>query len=168
MQKLHMESLGIEPKLLLAQVVNFLIIVVVLNVLLYKPILTMLEKRKKEIKEGLEYTEKMRIEFENMEQKKEKILADSRKEGQRIIEEARTKGKSEEKLILEEAKREADEIVEKGKKVVLQERDGMQKSIRKDSVKLALLITKRLLSETVSQDMQHKILAKHIKEIEKV
>lgn len=47
-----MEQLGIEPQLLLAQLVNFLIILFVLSKLLYKPILGMIEKRKKEIAEG--------------------------------------------------------------------------------------------------------------------
>ena len=44
-----MEKLGIEPVLLAAQIVNFLVILVVLQKLLYKPILGMLEKRKREI-----------------------------------------------------------------------------------------------------------------------
>jgi len=163
-----MEALGIEPKLLLAQVVNFLIIVVVLNVLLYKPILSMLEKRKKEIEEGLSFTEKMRQENEVVEQKKAKIIADSRKEGQQIIEEAHKTAKVEGKQILEEARKTAEEIVAKGKDTVMQERESMQKGIQKDSVQLAILIAKRLLSETVSAEIQHKILARHIKDIERV
>jgi F-type H+-transporting ATPase subunit b len=163
-----MEALGIEPKLLLAQVVNFLIIVVVLNVLLFKPILLMLEKRRKEIEEGLKYTENMRQENEAVEQKKAKIIDQSRKEGQLIIEEARKNAKVEEKQILEEARESAEEIITKGKDTVAQERESMQKGIRKDSVQLAILIAKRLLSETVSAEIQHTILARHIKDIEKV
>jgi len=55
-----MEKLGIEPSLLLAQIINFAIIVVVLSKLLYKPILSMLEKRKREIEESLRLTDKLR------------------------------------------------------------------------------------------------------------
>jgi len=163
-----MEALGIEPKLLLAQVINFLIIVVVLNVLLFKPILSILEKRKKEIEEGLNYTEKMRQENEAVEQKKAKIIDQSRKEGLLIIEEARKNAKVEEKQILDEARESAEEIIAKGKMTVEQERESMQKGIRKDSVQLAVLMAKRLLSETVSAEIQHKILARQIKDIEKV
>lgn len=163
-----MEALGIEPKLLLAQVVNFFIIVVVLNVLLFKPILAMLEKRKKEIEEGLAYTEKMRQENESVVEKREKILAQSRKEGLGLIEEARKNAKVEEKQIVEEARKSAEEIIAKGKAAVAEERESMQKGIRKDSVQLAVLIAKRLLSESLSADVQHKILARHIKDIEKV
>jgi len=165
---MHMEALGIEPKLLLAQVVNFFIIVVVLNVLLYKPILLMLEKRKKEIREGLEYTEKMRKENEVVELKKAKIIADSRKEGQQIIQEAQKLAKVEEKHIVEEARIAAEEIIEKGKLTARQERESMLKAVRKDAVLLAVSMAKRLLSESVSADLQHKILSKTIKQIESV
>lgn len=163
-----MEALGIEPKLLVAQIVNFFVIVIILNVLLYKPILSMLAKRKKEIEEGLKYTEKMRGENEKAEERKAAIMADARKEGQVIIEEARRNGKTEEKQILEEARRTADEIIEKGKISVREERESMQKNIKKEVVNLAILMAKRLLSETITQEMQQKILSKHIKEIERV
>ena len=45
-----MEQLGIEPKLLAAQLVNFSIILFVLTKLLYTPILSILEKRKSRLK----------------------------------------------------------------------------------------------------------------------
>lgn len=48
-----MEQLGIDAKLLVAQMVNFLIIVFVLSKILYKPILTMLDKRRKEIEKRI-------------------------------------------------------------------------------------------------------------------
>jgi F-type H+-transporting ATPase subunit b len=61
-----MDKLGIDPKLLLAQLVNFTIIMLLLKKFLYKPILDMLEKRKKEIAEGVALTAKMREEEEKL------------------------------------------------------------------------------------------------------
>lgn len=163
-----MEALGIEPTLLIAQIVNFFIIVVALKVLLFKPIQTMLEKRKKEIAQGLEYTEKMRKDNEVLDTKKAAILADARKQGTALIEEAKKKAKEEEKHILAEAKSQADDIIQKGKAVVEKEREDMQISIKKESVQIGVRIAERLLSEVLSQDMQHKVLQKHLKEIEHV
>ena len=54
-----MEKLGIEPILLLTQVINFTILVVVLTKFLYKPILKMLDERKKKIEEGLTLSREM-------------------------------------------------------------------------------------------------------------
>ena len=163
-----MEALGIEPKLLIAQVVNFLIIVVVLQFLLYKPILMILNKRKKEIEDGLCYTETMRKENEKAEEKKAQMIKEARQDGQRIIEEAQKDAKIEAKKIVEDTKQTIDDMLAKGRLTLAEEREAMQNGVRKEAVKLAIRIAKQLLSETVSRDMQHKILAKHMKEIENV
>jgi len=161
-----MDKLGIEPSLLLAQIVNFTIIMVVLNVLLYKPILTMLEKRKKKIEEGLKLTETMKEEEEKLEIKKQKILADAKKDAQGIIEEGRKHGKEEEKAIIEEARKEAEGIMEKGRLALLKEKDSMEEAMKKEAVSLGVAMAKRLLSESMTKDLQHKVLQKHIHDIE--
>jgi len=163
-----MEALGIEPKLLIAQVVNFFIIVVVLQALLYKPILTILNKRKKEIEDGLNYTENMRKENEKSEEKKAQMIKEARQEGQRIIEEAQKDAKNEAKKILEETKKSIADMLSKGRATLTEEREAMLTQVRKEAVKLAVRIAKQLLSDSISTEIQHKILAKHMKEIENV
>jgi len=163
-----MEKLGIEPKLLLAQIINFSIIVVVLGKLLYKPILTMLEKRKKEIEEGLKLTEKMRIEDEKFQQKRQKMLETTRKEAQGIIEEARKQAKEEEKDIIAQAHTEAEHIIEKGKADIVVYKEEMEKDMRMGAVDLAVAMSKRLISKALSGDDKHTIISKNLKELESV
>ena len=161
-----MEQLGIEPTLLVAQIVNFAIIVVVLSKLLYKPILAMLEKRKREIAQGLALTEKMRQEEEKFKERKEKMLLEARKEGHEIIEEARKQAKVEEKEILVTAREEASEVMEKGKAEVERMSAALSKNLEAESTKLAVTMAKRMLVKTLTTTDQHTILAKHLKEIE--
>ncbi len=163
-----MEKLGIEPRLLLAQIINFAIIVVVLSKLLYKPILGMLAKRKREIEEGLRLTEKLRVEEEKLGEKKEKVLEKARAEGLTIVEEARKQAKDEAAEIVTAARREADAIVAKGKTDVISLRDVMEKDMQKASVELAVLMAKRLLSSVLTAQDQHRLLGKHMKELEKL
>jgi F-type H+-transporting ATPase subunit b len=161
-----MDKLGIEPRLLLAQIINFLVIIFILSKLLYKPVLTMLEKRKKEIEEGLKITERMREEEEKFELKKQKMLETTRKEAQGIIEEARNQAKEEEKEILVIAHKEAEAILEKGKKDAEQARIDMEKGVHVSAIEMAIAISKRLLSKVLSAEDQHKLINKNIKEIE--
>ncbi len=44
-----MDQLGISPGLLVSQIVNFLLLVVLLRMLLYKPVLHMLDQRRERI-----------------------------------------------------------------------------------------------------------------------
>lgn len=163
-----MDKLGIEPSLLIAQVVNFLIILIALKVLLYKPILSMLEKRKKKIEEGLKLTETMKEEEAKLEVKKEKVIADARKDAQSVIEEARGRGKEQEKEIIGEAKKEAEAIIEKAKLAAIKERESMQEALEREAVQLALAMAKKLLGESLTKDAQKTILEKHIRDIAKL
>ncbi len=163
-----MDKLGIEPRLLLAQVVNFSIIVFVLTKLLYKPMLAMLEKRRREIEEGLALTAKMREEEEKIAVKKQKVLDEARREGAGIIEESKKQGKEEEKEIVAAAHIEALAIVEKGHREVTYQREAMEKGIRKQAVSLGAHMAERLLASALSAQDKHALIQKQIKELGRV
>jgi F-type H+-transporting ATPase subunit b len=163
-----MEQLGIEPKLLLAQIINFAIIIFVLSKLLFKPILGMLDKRRKEIEDGLALTEKMRVEEEKMSVKRAKMIEESRKEARTIIDEARARAHDEEKEIVAHAHDEAQEIIEKGKLEAQRVKGEMEKDVRGQAVTLAEAMASKLLTGVLSSDDQHKILRSHLKELDHV
>jgi F-type H+-transporting ATPase subunit b len=163
-----MEQLGIEPKLLIAQVVNFLIIIVVLTKLLYRPILRMLEKRRKEIAEGLALTEKMREEAEKLAAKREAVLDAARREGTKLIDEARGQAHEAEKEIVADAHRQAEELIARGRAEVVRQGEQMEKDLRGKTVELASAMTRRLLSEVMGAKEQHKLLSAHIKKLSSV
>ncbi len=161
-----MEKLGIEPTLLVAQLVNFLIVMFVLTKLLYKPVLAMLEKRKKMIAEGLELTEKMRAEEEKFSVKKEKLMADARADAKLLIEEAKKQARLEAETIMVEARKEADSVIEKSRREILSEREVMMASVRADAVKLATVMAGRLLTDVMTDATKHQQIEKNIKTIE--
>ena len=163
-----MDKLGIEPGLLLAQIINFAVIMIVLTKVLYKPILRMLDERKKKIEEGLALTERLKEEEAKTEQKRQKVIDEAGKEGMDLIQEARKNAKEEEKLILAEARNAADEIIEKGKSEADRQKKSMEKNMQDEAIALASLMTKRLLSGLMSSDMQHKVIRQYIKGIKGV
>jgi F-type H+-transporting ATPase subunit b len=163
-----MEQLGIDTSLLLAQIVNFSIIMFVLTKLLYKPILGMLEKRRKEIEAGLSLTEKMRLEEEKMKEKKDKMTEGARKDARRLLEEAKKEAQEQEKRIVSEAHVQAAAIIEKGKAEVERQQEQMRKDLEKEAVDLAVAMARQLTKSILSARDQHKLISKQLKEIESV
>ncbi len=149
------------------QIVNFTILVVVLTKLLYKPILGMLDKRQKEIEEGVKLTEKLRLEEEKQAEKREKLLDEARADARQILDEAKTAAKEVEKDIVAAATREAAEAVEKGKMDTQRIHDGLVDEIRKESATLASEMVTRILSCLTAEE-QHKIVARNLKELSKL
>lgn len=162
-----MEKLGIEPSLLLAQLINFAIIVVVLTKLLYKPILAMLAKRKHEIEEGLALAVRQREEEEKFGIRKEKLFADARKEARVILEDAKKQAKEVEHDVLAAAHKESAEILEKAKIEASATHEALSADIRAEAVELASAMAKRLVASVLSPGDQHKLIAKHLSELEK-
>ena len=161
-----MEQLGIEPKLLLAQLINFAIIVVVLQKILYKPILDMIQKRKKEIAEGLSITERMRTEEERLKEKQEKALAKAREDAILIIEDAKKQAKEVEKELVADAHTQSAAIIARAKAEVEEIHIAAQTKLRKEAVELATVMAKRLLSSIMSAKDQHAYISKRVKDLE--
>lgn len=161
-----MDKLGIEPSLLAAQIVNFLIIVFVLQKLLFKPILDMIEKRKKEIAEGVSLTEKMRTADEALTIKQEKALNKAREDAVGIIEEAKKQAKDVEKGLIAEAHDQARTIIERAKAEAEETKDAAMESIRREAVELAGAMASKLLDSVLGAKEQQAILGKRMKDLD--
>ena len=79
-----LDKLGISWQLLLSQIVNFGLLMVILQQLLYKPVLNMLEQRKQRIAEGLEQADKASHAAAEAEAEKQGILDEARREAQEV------------------------------------------------------------------------------------
>lgn len=161
-----MDKLGIEPIQLLTQIVNFTVMIVVFKVFLYKPILKILDKRKKEIAQGLALTAKLQEEEAKISQNKDNLLSETKKEASDIIEAAKRSAKEAQKDILADAHSEAASIIEKAKEDAERFRQDVSRDVKKEAVNLAAAMARRLLTESMSEADQHKMLGSHIKKLE--
>ncbi len=160
-----MDKIGVEPVALLTQILNFLLMVFILTKILYKPILKMLDERKKKIEEGLKYTEKMQLEMDKLEKKKEEVLDKAHEEAKKIIEEGKKAGKSVEADIIKSAHEEAKHIIESGKKDVDSEKAKMLKTLHRETIDISVSMVEKILKDVLSPEDQKSIIDKKLKQI---
>ena len=79
-----LDKLGISWQLLLSQIINFGLLMVILHQLLYKPVLNMLEQRRQRIAQGLEQADKASHAAAEAEAEKQGILEEARREAQEV------------------------------------------------------------------------------------
>jgi len=160
-----MEKLGIEPIQLLAQTFNFILLLIVLKKFLYKPILRMLEERQKKISSGLEYAEKMKVELDRSEKKREELIAKAKEEAREIVVKARKEAKQLEQETTAQAQSEAKNIVEKARKDAGHEYEAQVANLEKETVQLASAMVEKLLKDALSPKEQKDIIAHRLKKI---
>src|SRR5215469_8714454 len=83
------DTFGWNWKLFLSQVISFSIVAYLLQRFAYKPILAVLEERRRKIEEGQINAEKIRKELAEAEKRYQEIVTKANSDGQRMIDEAR-------------------------------------------------------------------------------
>lgn len=149
-----LSDFGVNPILLAAQVVNFLVLLFILKKLLYKPVITLLDERKKKIEDSLANAEKIQKELEETEVRREKVLAEAIEEGKRIIAEATAAGNA---LMIEsqnKAKADMEAMIEQGKAMIAGERDKMTREVKQDVARMIEMSMEKVLVGLDSKSQQ--------------
>jgi F-type H+-transporting ATPase subunit b len=144
-----MEALGINWGLLLAQLFNVGITIWLLSVLLYRPILNMLNNRTKRIEDSLRDAEEVKQQLARAEQSYEETLARARGEAQQLLAQAQERAKAQEAEIVAQARNEAERIKEEARQQLAQERAAMVRDLQGQMGQLVTLAAGRVLGREV-------------------
>lgn len=150
-----MDALGINGTFLIAQIINFLAIMALLRMFLYEPVLNMLEERREKIRESLSAADKARAEAAAKTAENEKIIADARRDAQRIIGQAQETAKRREADILAGAQKEAAAIKERAQSEIEYERQQVMSSVRDQVAELSLAIARKTIGASLVDKRAH-------------
>lgn len=162
-----LDQFGIEPILLLAQIVNFLIILFVLKKFFYKPIVKMLDDRKKRIEESLKNADFIEEKLQKTEEKTAEILEKARAQAQEIIQES----KAEAQRLYDEGAREArdtgQQILLRARLEMAKEKEAMKQEIEKDTLVLVSSVVQKVLGKTLKPSEKQNLTQKAIEQMSK-
>jgi F-type H+-transporting ATPase subunit b len=159
-----MEGLGINLPLLVAFVINFLILFGLLTLVLYKPVLRVLDERQAKITDSIEQAERIKEQTAHSEEEIRTHLETARKEGQAVIAQATQIGDRVKEEATEKARQEAENIVLKSQSEIRQERDKLVDDLRKEFVDIAILAAEKVTKETLDKQKHQKLLDEVLKE----
>ena len=160
-----LSDFGVQPILLAAQMVNFLVLLFILQKLLYKPLLKVLDERKKRIEESLANAEKIQKELEDTEAKRAQVLDEAIEEGKRIIAEASAQGNS---LMVEsqaKAKADMEAMMEQGRQMIVGEKEKMKVEVKGEVAKMIEMSLEKVLGSALDAKTQGKLVDQAVKSI---
>jgi F-type H+-transporting ATPase subunit b len=160
-----LEQFGIQPLLLAAQIVNFLVLLFILNKLLYKPILKVLQDRKERIAESLKNADEIEKKLLKTEEDREKKLQLATEEAKGIISDATMSANQ----IIADAHTKAaldiEELVAKAHESMRQERVQMHQEINKKIADLVVAGLQTVTGKVLTSKDQQELVKKSVKEI---
>mgnify|MGYP003395159155 CR=1 FL=1 len=160
-----LNQFGVQPILLAAQVVNFLILLFILKKFLYKPILKVLDERKKKIADSLKNAEEIEKRLLQTEEEKEKILAKTSQEAQKLIDET----KKEIEVMKEEGKVQAEQlaaqIIKKGEETAKAEMEKMKQELTNHLGEIVTIGMEKVSGKVISSKDQQRLIDQEIKNL---
>jgi F-type H+-transporting ATPase subunit b len=163
-----METLGrfgLDPILLAAQVVNFLVIAWVLNRFLIRPLMATMKVRREKIAQGLADGEKARAALADAAREKEKILQEASAQAYRMLEGARGEAERLRAAALEKAGKDAERLIEEARGLLALERQEMEKAVQGLSLQLSGRILESVVEGLFSEKEKAQIISRGLKRI---
>ncbi|NCN58782.1 ATP synthase F0 subunit B [Candidatus Roizmanbacteria bacterium CG22_combo_CG10-13_8_21_14_all_38_20] len=160
-----LENIGINGRLLSFQIINFLVLIFILNKFLYKPVLKMIQDRQSEINKGLRLTEDMQIKEEGLVKDREKVLKRAREEAQALLEQKKQEAVKVREKIIAEARQEKEAIVASGKREIEANRRDMEKKLEQDVLEIAYGMTEKVLQDVLTKKDHEVIIHSQLKKL---
>lgn len=147
-----LSSLGINWRSLISQIINFVILLILLRLFLYKPIVDLLEKRRAKIEQGLKDAENAKTKLALAQDESQKIIQDANKKAQNIISLAQKQAEKQITQAREESKKESIKIIESAKKQAEAEKIKIMGKAKSELGDIVIMATQRITQNKPSYD----------------
>jgi len=155
-------QLGIDWRMLIAQMINFGILLFILHRYVYRPILGMLEKRETMIAKSIEDVRVIDERLKEAEAGYEGVMTKARAEAASILDTAEKTAEQRRVQVLEKTKEELKQIVEQTRSMLAHEKSQMIEDVRGEVAGLVVSATQRMLSDVVTPKISEELAEKAI------
>lgn len=145
-------------------ITNFLILLVAMYFLMYKPLKKTMDLRHDKIKGDIEAAESLKSDADQMKAEISAELAKSRETAQEIINRAQKTADAQKDEIIAEARIEAQKLIEKANAEIKEEKEKVIGEIRDEAATLAIYAASKLISQNLDDDAHKKLVDKYIEE----
>ena len=151
------DTFGWNWKLFLSQVISFCIVAYLLQRFAYKPILAVLEERRRKIEEGQLNAEKIKKELAEAEKRYQEIVTKANTDGQRMIDEARESAAHLSERKQQEAVGAAEQIIAKAREAAALEHDRTMESLKRELGRLVVETTAKVTEKVLTPEDQRRL-----------
>jgi len=151
------ETFGWNWKLFLSQVISFCIVAFLLRRFAYRPILAVLEERRRKIEEGQLNAEKIRKELAEAEKRYQEIVAKGNADAQKMIDEARDSAAHLSERKQQEAVAAAEQIMAKAREASAIEHERTMTQLKRELGRLVVDTTAKVTGKVLTPDDQRRL-----------
>jgi F-type H+-transporting ATPase subunit b len=151
------DTFGWNWQLFLSQIISFSIVAFLLRRFAYKPILAVLEDRRRRIEEGLINADKIKKELAEAEKRYQEIVAKANADAQKMIDEARESSAHLAERKQQEAIAAAEQIIAKAREASAIEHERTMDSLKQELGRLVVDTTAKVTGKVLTPEDQQRL-----------
>jgi F-type H+-transporting ATPase subunit b len=155
---LGITDIGINLPVLIAQLINFTALMIVLRLLVYKPVLKLLDDRSRRIREGLEAAQQGREHAAEANREAQEQVEAARREGQGIIAQAQAVGQRLQEEARQHAQTQAEALLERARNEIQLERDGAIAELRREFAGLTIAAAEKVIGQSLDRAAHQRLI----------
>lgn len=151
-------ALGINLPSLVAQLINFTILLVLFSWLFRKFVFPMLDERKKRIEEGLQASEEAKQQLASTEQQVAEEIAKARQEAQGLVAQAQQASARIQEEGRQAARAETEQILERARAEIQLERDAAINELRREFADITISAAEKVIDRSLDRQAHSDII----------
>ena len=159
--------LDVNPGLIIWTAITFIILLVLLRKIAWKPILTALANREKEIEDSLNRAEKAKEEAQKILEQNQASLAKVEEESKKIIEQSRTYAETLKEQMIKDSKEEAKKLIDNASEEINRKKNAAFEELKNQIAEISIGAAGKIMREKLDAEKNKHIVNEYLKEINK-
>lgn len=160
-------ALGINAVGLLAQIINFTLLMVLLYVVAYRPVTRLLDQRAQRIRESMQQADEIKAELARTKEDYAAEMRRARSEAQEIVARAIAEGERLRAAARDEGRREAEAFLERARAQIERDREEASRQLRGQVADLALLAAGKVVEQSFDTVDHYRLIDQVLQDLEK-
>lgn len=154
--------LQLDPGMMIWTWATFLVLFLILAKVAWKPVLSAVEQREKNIKDSIKRAQDAREEAEQTLEKHQKMMAEAQEEIQKMLKENKEVAEKMKGEILEKAREESEKLRKRARDDIEREKDAAVLELKKQIADLAIQATSKLIHENLDEKKHRDLIDNYI------
>jgi len=159
--------LDVNPGLIVWTFITFILLLVILKKVAWKPILTALENREKGIEESLNRAEKAKEEAQKILDENKASLSKAEEESKKIIDQSRTYADELKEQMLKQSKEQAQKLIDDAAAEIERKKQSAFEELRNQIAEISVNAAEKIMKETIDSEKNKQLVTKYLNEISK-
>ena len=161
---LAITDIGINLPVLVAQTVNFVVLLTLLKLFVYKPVLNMLDQRRARIEEGLNAAQQGQESAAEAEKTAQAELDTARREGQNIVQNAQQAAQRLQEEGRVAAAQQTEAMLERARSEIGLERDQAIAELRREFADLTIAAAEKIIGQSLDRGAHQRLIEQALAE----